>query len=111
MSRQEADDGVILEDCVIAVAEQELYAHAFRLCTMLGACITDTITPQFTTHVVSSKVTPMLKQSLQLLQSKAVEQLNKLTKLNSESITGAVSSNMIVGYGHNMKIVTIEWLE
>ncbi|TNV81653.1 hypothetical protein FGO68_gene48 [Halteria grandinella] len=111
VSRQQADEGIILEDCVIAVAEQELYARAFRLCNLLGAVVTDQITPQFTTHVISSKITPMLKQSLTNLQTKAVDQLNKLTKLTSDTITGGNSSTAIIGYGHNMKLVTIEWLE
>jgi hypothetical protein len=61
VSRQEADEGIILEDCVVAGAEQDLYSHTFRLCTLLGAVLTDAITPQFTTHVIATKVTPLLK--------------------------------------------------
>jgi hypothetical protein len=65
--------------------------------------MSDTIIPQFTTHVVCTKVTPLLKQSLNALSARSVELANKLNRLQSDSYAG----NIIVGYGHNMKLVTI----
>lgn len=73
MSRQAADEDIILEDCVLNIYEQEHYNHCFRLASALGASISDTILPAFTTHVVvaSGLYTLQLKSELTELKDKA----------------------------------------
>lgn len=66
--------------------------------------MTDQIVANFTTHVIADKYTPMLKQSLSLLQAKAIETVNKHNKLGENLTT-------IVGHSHTQKVVTLKWLE
>ena len=70
----------------------------------MSATITDQITPSFTTHIIASVYTAQLKQEIQLLQGKTIENHNKQLKQSE-------ASAKIIGHSHNMKVVTKEWLE
>ncbi len=63
----------ILQECVIHIFEGSLSSQANQICDILGATTTDSIVPFFTTHVVASKITPLLRSQLGNLQTKTVD--------------------------------------
>lgn len=91
---------MILSDCFIHVYDSELNPMAMDLINATGAMINDSIIPFLTTHIVVKKLTPVLKQTLNLLHSKAIE--------------GAPSNkdkSKLFGNFMNIHIVSLDWLK
>ena len=110
-SRTAADEDLILEDCVVAIisgTNDETKSWS-KLASMLGSTVTDQIMASFTTHVITQQVTPLLKQQLSMLQSRAIDAVNKQNKVLSGG--NSDQGQTIVGHSHSIKIVTSEWLE
>ena len=66
-------EDMVLADCFIHVYDTELNPMALDLINATGSMMTDSIIPFLTTHIVVQKFTPVLKQTLNLLHSKAME--------------------------------------
>ena len=66
-------EDMVLADCFIHDYDTELNPMALDLINATGSMMTDSIIPFLTTHIVVQKFTPVLKQTLNLLHSKAIE--------------------------------------
>ena len=72
----DVQDMPILENCVINIFDNSLSQEASQLCNLMGAMTTDTIIPFLTTHIVTNKITPTLRQTLNSIQMRAFESIN-----------------------------------
>lgn len=52
---------------MISIYDSEQYDYAFKIANILGATVTDSIVPFFTTHVIAEKLTPHLRTQLNIL--------------------------------------------
>ena len=73
---------------------------AMDLVNATGSMMNDSIIPFLTTHIVVKKFTPMLKQTLNLLHSKAIEG----ARTNQDK-------SKLFGTFMNIHVVTLDWLK
>ena len=99
----EIDQKLILEDCYIHIFDPTLNPEALDLCNMMGAMVTDSIIPFLTTHIVTNKMTQILKSTLSGIQSRAFETSSAIKSNNSSHLSGI---NQLL----NIKIVKMDWL-
>jgi uncharacterized membrane protein YjjP (DUF1212 family) len=64
---------MVLSECFVHIYDNDLNPMAMNLCNCTGAMITNSIVPFLTTHVLVSKYTPVLKQTLNMMHSRAIE--------------------------------------
>jgi hypothetical protein len=64
---------MVLHDCFIHIYDSDLNPMAMNLCNCTGATITSNIIPFLTTHIVVGQMTPVLKHTLNLFHSQAIE--------------------------------------
>eukprot|EP00347_Sterkiella_histriomuscorum_P001012 403373677 len=107
-----AHELTILSDCVISFfGSDQNNQHAYKLANLLGANLTDSIIPTYTTHIITDAITPQLKQSLTLLQNRSSEMALKTSRLIGMNDLTTQGQIKVIGQSHTFKLVTIQWLE
>ncbi|CDW73016.1 UNKNOWN [Stylonychia lemnae] len=109
-TKYSANELNILEDCVITFYGNE-DQHGNKLANLLGANITDSIIPTYTTHIVTENLTPQLKQSLTLLQNKSSDLALRTSRAFGLSDNMNQQQVKVIGQSHTFKLVTVQWLE
>lgn len=102
----EAGQLSILQGKVIHIFDSEvLNPLAIQLCNLMEAQVTDSIIPFFTEIVIVDKVTPVLKQTISSLQSRAIE----AERGSVQNVIGNRQSGIKALL--SIKTVSIEWLK
>ena len=87
-SKLEINQKLILDECNIHIFDPMLNPEALELSNMMGAMVTDSIVPFLTTHVVTNKMTHILKSTLSGIQSRAFETSAAVKSSNNSHSSG-----------------------
>jgi len=99
-----------LGECMIHIYDNSLNPVATQLCNLLGAMMTDSVIPFLTTHIVVEKITPVLKQTISALHSRAIEGSRDSRQLNDVTRTGNTGPAAAQSF-LSIHIVSLEWLK
>ena len=98
VQNMQAGEFAILKDAVIHIFDAAtLNPLAEKLCNLMEAQVTDMIVPFYTKYIVVDKITPVYKQTLSTLQSRAFEAERTPNKSNIQGML-------------NIQTVSMEWL-